>query len=107
MDPKADSVGSIGPKIGAVVALRNQMRALNQKEDEMKKANIVTETTVEYSQASSLHGVQYILESGTNLSASRIFWLALAIAAAILGVVWSVEVFLFLGHKFNHRNGNK
>ena len=93
MEPKTVSDGPYGPKIGAIVALRDQMRALNQKEDEMK-TNIVTETTIEYSQASSLHGVQYIFESGKHLSASRIFWLALAIAAAILGVVWSVEVFL-------------
>ena len=94
MEPEAVSDGPYGPKIGAVVALRTQMRALHQKEDEMKKTNIVTQTTIEYSQASSLHGVQYIFESGKHLSASRIFWLALAIAAAILGVVWSVEVFL-------------
>ena len=89
---KKHSWQKFGPKIGAVVALRDQMRALHQQEDEKKKNNIVAETTIEYSQASSLHGVQYIFESGKNLSASRIFWLALAVAAAILGIVWSVEV---------------
>lgn len=88
MEPNSDSDAPFGPKIGAVVALRNQM---HQKEDE-KKTNIVTQTTIEYSEASSLHGVQYIFESGKDLSASRIFWLALAISAAILGIVWSVEV---------------
>ena len=91
MEPKSDSEGQFGPKIGAVVALKTQMRALHQKEEE-KKSNIVTQTTIEYSEASSLHGVQYIFESGKDLSASRIFWLALAIAAAILGIIWSVEV---------------
>ena len=91
MDPKADSDGPFGPKIGAVMSLRNQMRTLHQKEDE-KKTNIVTQTTIEYSEACSLHGVQYIFESGKHLMASRILWLVLAIAAAILGIVWSVEV---------------
>ena len=92
MEPKTDSdAPKFGPKIGAVVALKNQMRDLHHKEEE-KKTNIVTQTTVEYSEASSLHGVQYIFESGKGLSGSRIFWLGLAIAAAILGIVWSVEV---------------
>ena len=54
--------------------------------------DIVAQTTIEYSQACSLHGVQYIFESGGKLAASRVIWLALSIAAAILGIVWSVEV---------------
>ena len=59
--------------------------------------DIVAETTIEYSQACSLHGVQYIFESGGKLVASRVIWLALSIAAAVLGIVWSVEVaFRFL-----------
>ena len=58
--------------------------------------DIVTQTTIEYSQASSLHGIQYIFESGGNLVASRVIWLALSIAVATLGIVWSVEVGLSL-----------
>ena len=54
--------------------------------------DIVTQTTIEYSQACSLHGVQYIFESGEKLAVSRIIWLALSISAAVLGIVWSVEV---------------
>ena len=54
------------------------------------------DTTIEYTQACSLHGVQYIFESGRNLKASRVIWLGLAIAAAILGIVWSVEVGYFI-----------
>ena len=51
-----------------------------------------SDTMIEFTQGSSLHGVQYIFESGRNLKASRVIWLGLAIAAAVLGVVWSVEV---------------
>ena len=54
------------------------------------------DTMIEYTQASSLHGVQYIFESGRNLKASRVIWLGLAIAAAILGIVVSVEVGYFI-----------
>ena len=53
---------------------------------------IVAKTTIEYSQASSLHGIQYIFEGGKNLQASRIIWLALACAAFVIGSIWSVEV---------------
>ena len=92
MEPNAKSdAQKLGPKIEAVVALRSQMRALHQKE-EHGKPNIVTQTTIEYSQACSLHGVQYIFESGEKLAISRIIWLALSIAFAVLGIVWSVEV---------------
>ena len=52
----------------------------------------VTKTAIEYTQVSSLHGIQYIFESGRNLSLSRVIWLVLSIVAAILGIVWSVEV---------------
>ena len=89
-DAKSDA-HKFGPKIEAVVSLRGQMRAMHQKE-EHGKPNIVTQTTIEYSEASSLHGIQYIFERGQNLLASRIVWLLLAVAAAILGIVWSVEV---------------
>ena len=78
------------------MALKDQMRVLHTA-DEGKKTDIVTQTTIEYSEACSLHGVQYIFESGKNLSGSRIFWLALSIAAAILGIIWSVEVSYTIG----------
>ena len=66
----------------------------------------MTQTTIEYSQACSLHGVQYIFESGAKLEASRVIWLALSIAAGILGIVWSVQVayrvFLYLFTIWHH-----
>ena len=49
-------------------------------------------TTVEYSQSSSVHGIQYILEGGKNLALSRVIWLVLVVAAAGLGIGWSAEV---------------
>ena len=49
-------------------------------------------TSTEYSQSSSVHGIQYIFESGTNLLASRIIWVIIVVIFAILGIVWSVEV---------------
>ena len=52
----------------------------------------VTKTTVEYTQASSVHGVQYIFESGANLAVSKILWLLFVTAAAGAGIYWSVEV---------------
>ena len=54
--------------------------------------DILKKTTTEYSQSSSLHGIQYIFESGGGLLLSRVLWLILSVAAAILGIVWSVEV---------------
>ena len=58
----------------------------------MFKKDVVSTTTIEYSQSSSLHGVQYIFESGTNLLVSRIIWVIIVVIFAILGIVWSVEV---------------
>ena len=54
----------------------------------LKKA-VVSKTTVEYSAVSSLHGLQYIFESGKNLSISKVLWLLVVIAAAGLGIIWS------------------
>ena len=54
--------------------------------------DVVKTTTIEYSQSSSLHGIQYIFESGTNLFASRIIWMIIVVIFAVLGIVWSVEV---------------
>ena len=52
----------------------------------------VNKTIVEYSQASSVHGIQYIFESGANLAVSKIFWVIFVIAAAGAGIYWSIEV---------------
>ena len=49
-------------------------------------------TTVEYTQSGSLHGMQYIFESGKGLMGSRVAWTALVLAAGIMGVVWSAQV---------------
>ena len=49
-------------------------------------------TTYEYSQSSSVHGIQYIFESGKNLALSRVLWLVFVIAGAGLGIQWSKEV---------------
>ena len=35
---------------------------------------------------------QYITEAGANLMASRVFWLILVLAAAGIGIHWSLEV---------------
>ena len=56
---------------------------------------VVAKTTMEYSAASSLHGLQYIFESGRHLSLSKVMWLVVVIAAAGLGIVWSVEASTF------------
>ena len=59
---------------------------------EFSLKDTVTKTTVEYSQASSVHGIQYIFESGANLAVSKIFWVIFVIAAAGAGIYWSIEV---------------
>ena len=53
--------------------------------------DILSRTMVEYSQASSLHGLQYIFEAGRKLSISRVIWFVVVITAAIFGIVWSVQ----------------
>ena len=59
---------------------------------EFSLKDTVTKTTVEYSQASSVHGIQYIFESGANLAVSKLFWVIFVIAAAGAGIYWSIEV---------------
>ena len=56
----------------------------------LKKA-VASKTTVEYSAVSSLHGLQYIFESGKNLSISKALWLLVVIGAAGLGIIWSIQ----------------
>ena len=55
-----------------------------------KQATVVR-TTVEYSAASTLHGLQYIFESGKNLSISKVLWLLVVLGATGFGIIWSYE----------------
>ena len=59
---------------------------------EFSLKDIVNKTIVGYSQASSVHGIQYIFESGANLAVSKLIWVIFVIAAAGAGIYWSVEV---------------
>ena len=52
----------------------------------------MAKTTVEYTQASSVHGVQYIFESGANLAVSKAIWVIFVAATAGVGIFWSIEV---------------
>ena len=54
--------------------------------------NAVTQTVLEYGEACSLHGIQYIFERRQNLLASRLFWLLIVSAGIAIGIYWSVEV---------------
>ena len=73
---------------------QSPIEILNQIHYTLK--DVLKETMSDYTQASSLHGVQYIFENGRSLKASRITWLGLAISATVLGIVWSVEVVCFV-----------
>ena len=50
------------------------------------------ETAVEYTQASSFHGVQYIGEAGKSLFASKAIWAAIVFIAIIIGAILSIDV---------------
>ena len=52
----------------------------------------VSQTVLEYGEACSLHGIQYIFERRQNLLASRLFWLLIVSAGIAIGIYWSVEV---------------
>ena len=65
---------------------------MEQKKSRKGWEDVVKTTSIEYSQSSSVHGIQYFFESGTNLHPSRILWMIIVFIFAILGVVWSVEV---------------
>ena len=54
-------------------------------------------TTVEYSAASTLHGLTYIFESGKSLSISKVLWLLVVIGAAVSGIIWSYQGGLIVG----------
>ena len=51
----------------------------------------MAKTTVEYSGASSLHGIQYVFESGKKLYISKVIWSLVVLVATGLGIIWSVE----------------
>ena len=46
---------------------------------------------MEYVGASSLHGIQYIFESGEGLRVSKAVWLVVVSFAFALGIMWSKE----------------
>ena len=50
------------------------------------------ETAVEYTQASSFHGVQYICEAGKSLFASKVIWATIVFIAVIIGIILSIDV---------------
>ena len=51
----------------------------------------MAKTTVQYSGASSLHGIQYVFESGKKLYISKVIWSLVVLVATGLGIIWSVE----------------
>ena len=57
-----------------------------------KKKNALSQTVLEYGEACSLHGIQYIFEREQNLLVSRLFWLLVVLGGIALGLYWSVEV---------------
>ena len=106
---------NLGTKLGAVSVFTNQLKDLRQKGEEptrnktcqvglcswlkfinkelaILKKGVVKETTIEYSQSTSLHGFPYIFESGKNLFASKVIWAVIFVIAAILGIYWSIQV---------------
>ena len=58
-----------------------------------KQATVVR-TTVEYSAVSTLHGLQYIFESGRNLYISKAVWSLLVMACTVWGILWTLEASL-------------
>ena len=65
---------------------------------------------MEYSAVSSLHGLQYIFESGKSLSISKAIWLVVVLAAAGLGIIWSNEggsIIIVLIRLNNHNLNSK
>ena len=66
-----------------------------QNRDERKDKdgkNKVVQTLTQYSNSSSLHGIQYVFEGGKNLLASRVIWIVIVLAAAAIGILLSIQV---------------
>ena len=53
-------------------------------------------TALEYGEASSLHGIHYIFESGEGLFSSRLIWVLVVLTASLTGTIWSIEASGFL-----------
>ena len=81
--------------VGKIVALTNLVLYRKTVNNLILNQEVVAMTTLEYSAASSLHGLQYIFESGRHLSLSRVMWVVVVITAAALGIFWSVEASRF------------
>ena len=56
----------------------------------------MAKTTVEYSGVSSLHGIQYVFESGKKLYISKVIWSLVVLVATGFGIIWSVEASIFV-----------
>ena len=56
----------------------------------------MAKTTVEYSGVSSLHGIQYVFESGKKLYISKVIWSLVVLVAIGFGIIWSVEASIFV-----------
>ena len=53
-------------------------------------------TALEYGEASSLHGIHYIFESGKEgLFSSRLIWVLVVLTASLTGTIWSIEASAF------------
>ena len=52
----------------------------------------VKETSVEYTQACSFHGVQYIGEAGKGLFSSKVIWSLIVFIAIGVGIFLSIDV---------------
>ena len=54
-------------------------------------ADALKTTALDYGRTSSLHGINYIFESGRDLSSSRLIWVLVVLMASLTGIIWSVE----------------
>ena len=74
----------------------------NDKEGQNK----VVKTLTQYSLSSSLHGIQYVFESGRNLFASRFIWIVIVLAAATIGILLSIQVSMLRNCDMPHFSPN-
>ena len=74
----------------------------NDKEGQNK----VVKTLTQYSLSSSLHGIQYVFESGKNLFASRFIWIVIVLAAATIGILLSIQVSRLRTNDMSHFSPN-
>ena len=79
-------------KVMGLIAFKKEIKDMHQQDEtrgQKSFTDTVTRTATEYCEASSLHGIQYILETKNNLCGSKLLWLAIVISAAAIGVIWS------------------